>query len=36
MAPELFEDYEKYNRTKPIDLYSYSLILYELWTETRL
>lgn len=35
MAPEFMEDYEKYNRTKPIDVYSYSMVLYELWTETQ-
>ena len=32
MAPEFIDDYIKYNRTKPIDVFSYSMTLYELWT----
>lgn len=32
MAPEFIDDYIKYNRTKPIDVFSYSITLYELWT----
>lgn len=32
MAPEFLDDFQKYNRTKPIDVYSYSIILYEIWT----
>ena len=33
MAPEFIEDPEKYNRTKPIDVYSYAMVLYYIWTE---
>lgn len=33
MPPEYITDYEKYNRTPPIDVYSYAMVLYELWTE---
>lgn len=33
MPPEFMEDYQKYNRTKTIDVYSYSMILFYLWTE---
>lgn len=33
MPPEFLENYELYNRTKPIDVYSYAMILYYLWTE---
>lgn len=34
MVPELLDDYIQYKRTKPIDVYSFSMILYEIWTET--
>lgn len=34
MPPELISD-PKFNRTKEIDIYSYSMILYYLWTEKR-
>lgn len=33
MAPEFLENYEKYSRTKPIDVYSYGMVLYQLLTE---
>lgn len=33
MPPEYITDYDKFNRTPPIDVYSYAMILYELWTE---
>lgn len=33
MPPEFLKDYEKYNRTKPIDVYSYAMILFYLWSE---
>ena len=33
MPPEFLSDYEKYSRTKGIDVFAYSMILYSLWTE---
>lgn len=33
MPPEFIEDYKAYNRTKPIDVYSYSMVLFYLWYE---
>lgn len=33
MAPEFLDNYEKYSRTKPIDVYSYGMVLYFLMTE---
>lgn len=35
MAPEFLLDYEKYGRTKPLDVYSYGMILYHLMTEKK-
>ncbi|KAK8893659.1 hypothetical protein M9Y10_022086 [Tritrichomonas musculus] len=31
MPPEFITDYDKYNRTTPIDVYSYAMLLYYLW-----
>ncbi|KAK8882256.1 hypothetical protein M9Y10_044898 [Tritrichomonas musculus] len=33
MAPEFSKDPDIYNRTKPIDVYSFSMVMYYLWTE---
>ena len=33
MAPEFIEDPQTYSNTKPLDVYSYAITLYELWTE---
>lgn len=33
MAPEFIEDPPTFSNTKPIDVYSYAITLYELWTE---
>ncbi|KAK8858303.1 hypothetical protein M9Y10_013405 [Tritrichomonas musculus] len=33
MPPEFVTDYLKFNRTFPIDVYSYAMVLYHLWTE---
>lgn len=33
MPPEFLENYDKYNRTKPIDVYSYAIVLFYLWSE---
>lgn len=33
MAPEFFESALQYNRTTPIDVYSYAMVLYYLFTE---
>ena len=32
MAPEFIRDNKTYNRTKPIDVYSFSIVLYEIIT----
>ena len=32
MAPEFLDDFEKFNRTKPIDAYSFAFVFYELVT----
>lgn len=33
MPPEFLDDYQKYNRSLPIDVYSYAMVLFYLWTE---
>ncbi|KAK8882221.1 hypothetical protein M9Y10_044862 [Tritrichomonas musculus] len=33
MAPEFFESFTDFNRTPPIDVYSYAMVLYYLFTE---
>lgn len=33
MPPELLSDFEKYSKTKGIDVFAYSMILYKLWTD---
>lgn len=35
MAPEFFDNFEKYNGTKPLDIYSYGLLLFEIWSEKK-
>ena len=35
MAPEFMNNYELYNRTKPIDVYSFAMVLYEIITNQK-
>ena len=33
MPPEFLDNYEEYNRTKPIDVFSFAMVVYEIITE---
>ena len=35
LAPEFFNDFEKFNGTKPLEIYSYGLLLFEIWSEQK-